>query len=101
MRNPPQQDCWDPAQGGPRHRATVGAQGRVREGTWAFFSISELGVKTDLLKTIRRDLGRHGVGGSRRGTWSPHNQNDGERQWRGRGAWGAGSSFPQSPRASL
>lgn len=54
--------------------------------------------KTDLLKTIQRNLGGHGWGGSRRGTWSPHNQNDGERQWQGQGAWGvARELFPPEP----
>lgn len=37
---PTEQDCWDPKQGGPCHSGTVGAWRRVREGTWAFFSIS-------------------------------------------------------------
>lgn len=32
----PLQDCWDPNQGSPYHSGTVGAWGRVREGTWAF-----------------------------------------------------------------
>lgn len=56
MEYPPQQDCWDPKRGGPCHS---GGTERVREGTWAFFPISQLRVKRDLLKTIQTELGGH------------------------------------------
>lgn len=37
---PTEQNCWDLKQGGPCHSETVGAWRRMREGTWAAFSIS-------------------------------------------------------------
>lgn len=59
MEYPPTAGLLRPRLGGPLPQRDCGGTGRVREGTWAFFPISQLRVKRDSLKTIQRELGGH------------------------------------------
>lgn len=97
----PLQDCWDPEQGSPYHSGTVGAWGRVREGTWAFSPSHS--SEDRFVKNYPEESGGTRVGGAPGEAHGPHTTKTMVRD-NGRagepGEW-PGSSFPQSPRASL
>lgn len=95
---PPTAGLLGPKTGWPLSQWDCEGMGKDERGHLGLFLHLTARSKDRFVKNYPEGSG-HRWEGSRRGTWSPHNQNDGERQWQGRGAWGGGARelFPPEP----